>query len=537
MSNVLSVDETSIELEEEKQLEALARSLELAEGFALLPAQCDSPEIRRRLMNRLRIRLPRFRIEEIHFAEPVTHLLDELAIRMDDPRRDVVCVSGLENTISDPLTLRSNALIANLNASRNSFSVRLGCPLVLWVPEHVFVSIARGAPDFFSVRSGSYFFGHHKEPFSFDPVLLIDEPDFWPLHNLTDDEKNERAQARENILSSYGELPAEKRDFVAEARLHREVGVLYKLLRLYDKAESHYESIQKLGADFRRRDMEAISEFELGLLEIQRSQDALARSQHLQRAEEMLTLSVALWCELEGESTESRLQESYRKNEAAAVRALGICYSEQENFGKALEMLEKAEQISRQAGDRVAEGRALLVEGHALGMEGALAEAESKTMQSLDLFRAAGDRTNEAIARSQLSRVLGARGEGQKAEELRRASRDLARELGFIPLLLDTLEHLGSFYVHRGRHLEAESCYQEYLDISRKYGKTYPEADALKQLSSLYESMGDYQRALQFARESALAYEHTNSTFDVKAVQADIERLERTLAERGTLRS
>jgi hypothetical protein len=136
----------------------LSQALKLAQGFKLIFVRCNQNDQRLRIISKLRVELASLTIQEIHFTESVTHLLDTLRQVIAQPAPDALFVSGLEYSLPNTAEAHMTPLIANLNAARNSFPQAIPCPLVLWVPEYVLNAIMLGAPDFFSVRSGTYFF-------------------------------------------------------------------------------------------------------------------------------------------------------------------------------------------------------------------------------------------------------------------------------------------------------------------------------------------------------------------------------------------
>lgn len=493
------------------QLQALARSLELAKGFTLLFAQCDSPDIRQHFVSGLKERLPGLNIAEVHFSRPVSSLVDELSIRTANATPSAVFVSGLENSISSTPTARSGEFLWNLNASRSSFSSAFPFPLVLWVPEHVFAAITRGAPDFFSVRSGVYFFSQPPQRGEMEKdLLLIDDEDWWVLSSLINEEKSERLQTRERLLEGFSSLGPSGKDVVREVRLRREAGHLSIHLEMYENARRHYESLRTLARERGRRDVEALATYELGILEIWR--------ERLQEAKINLEACLNLFREV-----------GDKKNEGSALRALGICYAKLEMYSDALERLEEAESVSRQAGDPVGEGRASLGQAEVLGTTGSAQKAEDKARQSLSIFRAAQAASHEAVALLVLGRVLAAKGESNEAEESYKRSREIAHKLGYAPLLLRSLDKLGALYRYRGRYEEADACYQEYAAISKEHGELRQEAFALSNLSSIHEAKGDYRGALQFSQDSANLFNQVSDQRAVYDVQEDVARLKRRL--------
>src|SRR5947209_1163329 len=101
-------------LDEATELRALSQALQLAEGFKLIFVRCNQPQQRQKLVAALRTGLPEFNVQEIHFKEPITHPLDELRSRIEEPAPDAVFVSGLEYSLPTAADADSASLVANL---------------------------------------------------------------------------------------------------------------------------------------------------------------------------------------------------------------------------------------------------------------------------------------------------------------------------------------------------------------------------------------------------------------------------------------
>ena len=216
-------------LDEETELRALARSLELAHGFTLLFVRCNQPDQRRRLISSLQSRLPQLNLQVIHFSEPIIHLLRELQERLEGSTPNAIFVTGLEYSLPTATDAHATNFVANLNASRNSFPEAIPCPLVLCLPEYALTAIARGAPDFFSVRSGVYFFASSPGD-TRDFVESLTSGEGREASNLALQEKLERIAARPSILADYEALPDIQRDRQRESRVHAGLGhFLYRL--------------------------------------------------------------------------------------------------------------------------------------------------------------------------------------------------------------------------------------------------------------------------------------------------------------------
>lgn len=205
-------------LDEETELRALARALEYSEGFKLIFVRCNQQQ-RERLADKLQKRLPQLKIQKIHFGEPVPHLLDALRDRLATTTQDPVFVSGIEYSLPVAAEAHATQFVANLNASRNSFPQVINCPLVLWIPEYVLNAITIGAPDFFSIRSGVYFFAATlgEAVVAARAMMIGDE---WGMADLTLAEKHERIAAIISLLNDYDALPFDHNNDRIKALLH-----------------------------------------------------------------------------------------------------------------------------------------------------------------------------------------------------------------------------------------------------------------------------------------------------------------------------
>jgi hypothetical protein len=144
--------------DDETELETLARALRLASGFKLFLGRCNQPGQRRRLLEQIRKRLPNMDLAQVQLPDATPHLLDYLREHLPDPQPDALFISGIENSLANRDHPDVSPLVLNLNAARDSFPNLLRSPLVLWVSDYALAAIMRGAPDFFSIRSGVYYF-------------------------------------------------------------------------------------------------------------------------------------------------------------------------------------------------------------------------------------------------------------------------------------------------------------------------------------------------------------------------------------------
>ncbi len=343
-------------LDEKDELCTLARALELSEGFKLFFVCCNLPNQRRRLIKDFQHHLSQVTAQEIHFDEPIRHLLDALRPRIAQPPPGAVFVSGLEYSLPTVAEAHAAPFVANLNAARNSFPEIVPCPLVLWVPEYVLAAIIRGAPDFFSIRSAVYYF----DPTPAEMTALISSftsGDAWEVGNLPAAEKWERVKAIEGLLVDYQALPPEQRDRQAEGRMLLRLANLYGVLGAYQKALINAEQ-------------------------------ALATSREI----------------------------GDRRGESSALGNLGKTYFDLGEVTKAIEHHERALAISREIGDRQGEGNALANLGNASSTLGQVAKAVEFCERVLAISREIGDRQGEGRTLGNLGVIYKAIDEIEKAK-------------------------------------------------------------------------------------------------------------------------
>lgn len=435
--------------DEETELRALVRSLDFAEGFSLLFVRCNQHDQRQRLVAALRERLPQLNIEEIHFREPITHLLDELRWHFKEPPSGAVFVSGLEYSLPKAAEAHTTPLVANLNAARNSFPLVVPCPLVLWVPEYVLTAIARGAPDFFSIRSGVYYFAvTPEETKAFAESLTAGMA--WTADSLPLEEKLERIAAIESLLADYQSLTHNQRDYRAEARLFARLGGLYFTLGRWTKAK---EAIQQT------------------LARVRESGDYI--------------------------------------NEGRILNSLGIVYKAQGRLTEAETAFQQSLAIAKELGDRSGEAIALGNLGNVYYDQGQLKEAEAAFQQSLTIAKELGDREGEATTLINLGNIYRRQGRWAEAEIVLQQSLAIWQAIGDRIDEGSALNNLGTIYIGQGRWAEAETAFQTSLAIRQELGDHANEGKSLENLALLRAERGDIAGAIELERRALQILEIT----------------------------
>jgi tetratricopeptide (TPR) repeat protein len=454
-------------LDEATELRALTRALQLAEGFKLYFVSCNQPQQQRRLSTALRAALPELTVQELQLSGPIPHLLDALQQFVEEPPPGAVFVSGLEYSLPVAQEADATPFVANLNAARNSFPHVVPCPLVLWVPEYVLVAIARGAPDFFSVRSGVYFFAASPEDTT-DLIRSVTAQEEWAATALSLEEKQERITAITSLLAEFEGLPSEQRNLRTEAQLHWRLGNLLETLGAYTDVARHYERT---------------------LVLVRKLHDRVA--------------------------------------EAVAVAAMGAVYTRQGKWGEAEAAYRESLDILRETGNRLNEGSTLANLGLLYLAQNRFTEAETALCQSLAIFRALGDRVREARALINLGSVYTQRLRLREAEAAYQQSLALLSEVDDRENRGIILGSLGLIYRMQGRLPEAEEAYRKGLAHCRAVSDRTGEATTLANLALLREARGDISGAIEIGRQSLAVFDTTEETRMQMEVRNLLERLEK----------
>jgi tetratricopeptide (TPR) repeat protein len=229
----------AVKPDDDTELMALARTIRRGKGFSLILARSNTPVRRTELTSRLREMLPSSDLMEIHLDHPVRHLLDYLRTVIPDKAPDAIFVSGLEESMRSLNRPEQSPLVLNLNASRNSFAEVVPCPLILWASDYVLTAISHGAPDFFAVRSGVYYFSEPVQSRGATRDRLSEDDSAELIAPV--EERRQRIRELEEMLAELEVDSSEKRDRDAESRLHYRLGDLLRVGGRLKEARGHFE--------------------------------------------------------------------------------------------------------------------------------------------------------------------------------------------------------------------------------------------------------------------------------------------------------
>lgn len=456
--------------DEEVELRALCRALTLGDGFSLLFARCNQADHRRELIDKVREGLPDLKVQIVEFREPIMHLLDELRDRLSDVKPDAVFVVGLEYSLRTTDEARSSPLIANLNASRNSFPRVVRCPMMLWAPEYVVTAIARGAPDFFSIRSGLYSFAAAPKD-SVSTVRSLVGGDWFGAQNLSLAEKQERVESIRSLLADYESLPAEKRDLSTEMSLHFRLGTLLSVVGQNDEALAESSASLRIAEDL-----------------------------------------------------------GDRAGVAASLHQIGMIRQKRGEYDAALELYERSLKIVEEIGDREGVASSL----HQIGMihqdRGEYEAALKLYERSLQIAEELGHQAGVAASIHQTAIVHQERGEYEAALELYERSLKIREELGDPSGVAGSLHQIAIIHEYRGEYEAALDLYKQSLNIKLELGDRAGEASSLNQIGMIHELRGEYPEAFRLlCRALAILVELRSP--DAGIAQDNIKTLRREWGE------
>lgn len=397
-------------LDEEVELSALARAIELAEGFSLLLVRCNQASQRERLMKTVCDRLLNLNFQAIHFREPVDHLLDALSERLSSPLPDAVFVCGLEHSLRTLADVDTAPLIANLNASRNSFSQVIPRPLVLWIPEYALTAIMQGAPDFFSIRSGTYFFAANPAEVERSAYRLA-AGDEWEAESLSLSEKQDRITAIETLLADYESLPNDQRNYQAEILLRQRLGSLFLLQGNYDLAWKHFETALACAERVDNRAAIGILSLNLGNTLAERGKYELAL-QHYQR-----TLEIA------GELGDRAII-------SQALHNIGLTHQFRGDYDAASQYYKRSLEIKEALSKNPGTADTLLNLGTILMHRGEHKAASEYYQRALSIFARFNNRSGIATTLNQLSNLHFLGGKYDEALQQSRRALEIRKEIG-----------------------------------------------------------------------------------------------------------
>jgi tetratricopeptide (TPR) repeat protein len=304
----------------------------------------------------------------------------------------------LELSLGDADHAARSPLVAHLNTARNSFPEALNRPLVLWLPRYGLTAVMHGAPDFGSIRSGTFFFAEPPDPVTLDRLT---GGDWSTVTSLPPDERAERIGTLNRLLEDLRSLPADQQDRRAELRLLHSLARYLVGFGRFSEAENHSMSCLRIVESLGNRELVAAVNNMLGLVAELRGDLQAALDWHQKALHEKVE---ALGTELHA----SVVKSLHRM--AAVLKQQGDLAGARRNLERAMEI--QATLFSTELRPEIADSSLALAE--VLREQGDLAAARQHVERSLEIQRAVyGTEMHPSIAESMqvLARVLQAYGD------------------------------------------------------------------------------------------------------------------------------
>lgn len=542
---MITVDPFSLEIQDEvTELAALRRALHLAEGYKLIFVRCNQALQRARLVSALEEKLAGLKIQKVTLEVPVAHLLDELSSRVDSPPPGAVFVFGLEYSLPVAAEAHTTPFIANLNAARDSFPDVVQAPLVLWVADYVLAAIARGAPDFFSIRSGVYSFAEEPDR-TRELAWRLTADDTRAIASLPVAERRKRISEIQALLADYGDAPAERRDRRTESRLRYRLVELERGLGALAEAEESATHLLRVAEGTLDPAWVATALRTLGSVlhessQPSRAEPVLRRALDTARqsgdravlAETLVELAAFLSTargrhdEAGGLLTEALAIRQQQKGDPTAVahvlEALGLLAIESGRLDVAEERFDAARRLLVDPGQQANLAQVLSNLANVSLRRGRLEEAVQRLHEALRIQESLHDRAGMAQTLYNLSLPLGAASRWSEAEELLRRSLAIARDLGDPLSEAEARYALAGVRVSQDRWLDAETLLRQVLAIHETNGRRARAADVLAVLAFVERQTGRTADAAEHARSSAQRYREIERPRDAARVFGEL---------------
>lgn len=451
MPNEPAISEDFERYDDADELRRLIRAVKFAQKHFLYFVCCNQVPKQNELIAAVKNEFKGKQIRVVKFKKPITDLLGELQKKKIAHDCEAVFVQGLEYSISSDGKGAENTLVYNLNISRDSFKRYLSCPLFLWLPEYAIVKITRHAPDFFSVRSGTFYFSNPPEQVT-EQIFQNVSSNWVESSSLPLAEKLKQIETLETLLAEYRSLHREKQDKRAELRLLTELGNFFYSISSYRKAINYYEQ-------------------------------CLATSRKI----------------------------GDRLGEGNSLSILGGAYVSLGEYQKTIDYCEEALAISREIGDRQGEASSLGNLGNAYQSLGEHQKAINYYEQSLAISCEIGDRSDKGKSLGSLGNAYDKLGEYRKAIEFHEQSLAIYREIGDRQGEAGSLGNMGNAYDSLGKYRKAIEFHEQSLTIKREIGDRSGEGNSLGNLGNTYRSLGEIEKACDLWKEALAIFETIES--------------------------
>lgn len=534
-------DEFELDLpSEEEQLSAIAQSVRFAKDFAVIVAVCNDAGLRDRLIQRLAASLPGLPGRTARIAKGDDSLVPYL---QEAGSATYLNVIGMGDIVPAGTEGDEHPLVASLNANRNALPSLFGGVVILWLPAFLAAAIHRGAPDFFSIRSGLYRFAVSREDLQAQASELVG----LPLAEARKLEPEVREGRISRLLGLIGEIgnAASAEEVIMIARLQSQLGYTYATgsfdhraskfaLEAWQLAEVLYQEVgdQTEQANMllsqgdlhyqEGRNLDAIDAWnkadglyadvgsELGLANI-----LVRRGDHYYR-EGGIAQAIQAW-----KVAENLYQKSGDVlGKANLLHSLGKLYYREGRNHEALQAWRQAEQLYLEAKEPIGQAHVLQSRGDLHSSEGRSQEAMEAWNQAEALYHGAGVRTGLANVLQRRGDHLYFEGRNQDAMTAWNQAEKLYSQSGDLLGQANVISSRGDLEFLEGRNQEASRAWDQAEVLYQQVGSPLGMANLLQSRGRKALSIDQVDQARGFFGKAKAFYEQLNMALYVGEIHA-----------------
>jgi DNA-binding SARP family transcriptional activator len=211
-------------------------------------------------------------------------------------------------------------------------------------------------------------------------------------------------------------------------------------------------------------------------------------------------------------------------------------YERRGQYREELHEAKKAQELYRQAGKPLEEGRALFEASLAAYYLGNSTVAMDGFLKALQVFETLGEYDDRIGALENLSLIHRREGRLQKAREYLDKALQICLQAKDLDKENDLWYIAGGLDWQTGKYQAALEAFQQALQISEQTGDRYGEAYAMLNLSITYSSLGDCARALDYASRAEGCFMQLENQAGQGTVKRQLGRIHQALNNREQAR-
>ncbi|WP_223269911.1 tetratricopeptide repeat protein [Nostoc sp. 'Peltigera membranacea cyanobiont' 213] len=403
--------------------------------------------------------------EILNFADPNLRFLRDEIVRdlkevdLEPEKKLVLITIGLEKSIG--LSGEYPPVLQDLNFVRDAFSDSVPHPVLIFLPDHALMRLAKYAPDFWAWRKGVFYFQtvQSTQELAIEKTIQSERI----LESLDLPERQERIDLLERLLMEPST------DIRTRINILKELGVVYRSIGEVQKAEDFLLKALKLTEeDEHLAGIKASVLYELGWI-----YDDLGEWDK----------AIALY----NQSLEINERIGNVQGKAATLHCLAIIYANKGDVDEAIALYNQSLEIEESIGD--VQGKAATL--HCLAIiyanKGDVDEAIALYNQSLEIKERIGNVQGKAATLHQLAGIYAKKGDVDEAIALFNQSLEIKERIGDVQGKAMTLWWLGHLAEQQGEYTKAISYLQPALEILQRLKS--PDAESVS--ASLDRVMGN----------------------------------------------